>query len=96
MPKAIYTTKNEGHYGLGFEYYTHFTSPIRRYPDVLVHRLLEARLHHKTYSTKDELEFIKKAVFSLTRRIKDKEELGYYQPEMSYQVLNEIDPNLTK
>jgi len=46
--------------------------------------------------TKDELEFIKKAVFSLTRRIKDKEELGYYQPEMSYQVLNEIDPNLTK
>lgn len=58
MPKAIYTTKNEGHYGLGFEYYTHFTSPIRRYPDVLVHRLLEARLHHKTYSTKDELEFL--------------------------------------
>lgn len=58
MPKAIYTTKNEGHYGLGFEYYTHFTSPIRRYPDVLVHRLLEARLHHQTYSTKDELEFL--------------------------------------
>src|SRR5690606_18686040 len=57
MPKAIYTTKNVGHYGLGFDYYTHFTSPIRRYPDVLVHRLLEARLHHSTYSTKDELEF---------------------------------------
>ncbi|MBX3165436.1 MAG: ribonuclease R [Bacteroidetes bacterium] len=58
MPKAIYTTKNVGHYGLGFDYYTHFTSPIRRYPDVLVHRLLEARLHHSTYSTKDELEFL--------------------------------------
>ncbi|MGZ3901185.1 MAG: ribonuclease R [Bacteroidia bacterium] len=58
MPKAIYTTKNAGHYGLGFEYYTHFTSPIRRYPDVLVHRLLEARLHGKTYSNKDELEFL--------------------------------------
>ena len=56
MPKAIYTTKNAGHYGLGFEYYTHFTSPIRRYPDVLVHRLLEARLNHKTYSSTDELE----------------------------------------
>jgi len=56
MPKAIYTTKNAGHYGLGFEYYTHFTSPIRRYPDVLVHRLLEAKLNHAHYINADELE----------------------------------------
>lgn len=41
MAKAIYTTENIGHYGLGFDYYTHFTSPIRRYPDMMVHRLLE-------------------------------------------------------
>ncbi len=41
MAKAVYTTDNIGHYGLGFEYYTHFTSPIRRFPDMMVHRLLE-------------------------------------------------------
>lgn len=40
MAKAIYSTTNIGHYGLGFEYYTHFTSPIRRFPDMMVHRLL--------------------------------------------------------
>ena len=44
MSKAVYTTQNIGHYGLAFDYYSHFTSPIRRYPDVMTHRLLQLYL----------------------------------------------------
>lgn len=59
MAKAIYSTKNIGHFGLAFEYYTHFTSPIRRYPDLMIHRILQKHLMGEKVGQNEIAEFQK-------------------------------------
>jgi ribonuclease R len=67
MAKAIYSTKNIGHFGLAFKDYTHFTSPIRRYPDLIVHRFLQKILEGKGVSGKSQKEYERIALFASER-----------------------------
>lgn len=85
MAKAIYTTKNIGHYGLAIEYYTHFTSPIRRYPDVLVHRLLEGILSGQQVPIdKEELEIRCKNSSLMERKAMDAEREATKYKQIEY------------
>jgi ribonuclease R len=73
MSKAIYSTEPIGHYGLGFDYYSHFTSPIRRYPDLLAHRLLQHYLDGGKSPDRNELEEKAKHCSSMERLAADAE-----------------------
>lgn len=73
MSKAVYSTEPIGHYGLGFEYYSHFTSPIRRYPDLIAHRLLQHYLDGGKSPNKEEYELKSKHCSSMERLAADAE-----------------------
>ncbi len=96
MAKAIYSTNNVGHYGLAFDFYSHFTSPIRRYPDVLTHRLL-MRVLGQDYPKLEERGFYEKLCIQASRREKEASDaergsIKYKQVEyMSYRIGEEFD-----
>lgn len=91
MAKAKYTTEPKGHFGLAFDHYTHFTSPIRRYPDVMVHRLLQHYLDQGKSVSKEDFE--EKCVHSseMEKRAADAERasIKYKQVEFMQGMLNE-------
>lgn len=83
MSKAYYSTENIGHYGLSFPYYTHFTSPIRRYPDLMVHRLLQRYLEGKSSVNQEEYEAYCKHASDMEKRAAEaeRESVKYKQVE---------------
>lgn len=81
MAKAVYDTVNIGHYGLAFQYYTHFTSPIRRYADLVVHRILQEELTTKKHRYGKELDEICKRISRMERKAveAERESNKYFQ-----------------
>lgn len=69
MSKAVYATRNIGHFGLAFEYYTHFTSPIRRYPDLVIHRLVKAHAGGSAITEREMREFDALALHASEREV---------------------------
>ena len=96
MSKAYYSTENIGHYGLAFPYYTHFTSPIRRYPDLMVHRLLERYLQGGTSVKAAEYEDYCKHCSIMEKKAADAERTSvkYKQAEFLADKLGQVFPAL--
>lgn len=84
MAKAVYSEKNIGHYGLGFTHYTHFTSPIRRYPDLVVHRLL---YEYEKQIPLDRREELTKQLPGICRQSSDRERLAVEAERASIKVM---------